>query len=212
MSLSESEHESDEETNDPFNESLEPIFKKELNRSISIVLQNEKRDNGSIHTIDNIDEECDSDLEKSHESLQNDDSKNSTYATGEDEDDSSKQVDENNASKEKFDDGLKSDTNVTYHNDGLNDKCDENKKSEYDNVIHSNKCDDCFVNNANVTYDNIRTSNVCNDSLKHDANNTYGSETTYDKNNESLKGDKRDDDVIQLKNESIKSKPEIRYP
>lgn len=244
MSLSDSDHESEEETDDPLNQSLEPVFKKELNKSISIVLQNEKRDNGSVHTIDNIDEECDSDLEKSNETVHNDGSKTSTYATGEDEDEPSKKEDLMNDDSGKFDDSMKSDTNVTYHNDRLNDKYDENTKTDdFDNVIHSNKCDECFENNANVTYDNAITSNQCGDGFKTESKMTYENfissnkcndslkintnmtneqfissnkcddslKNGANKCNESLKNDLRDDeDVIQFKNESIKSKPELR--
>ncbi|XP_022828048.1 kinesin-like protein KIF20B isoform X1 [Spodoptera litura] len=183
MSLSESEQdESDEETNDPFNESLEPIFKKELNRSISIVLQNEKRDNGSIHTIDNIDEECDSDLEESHETLQNDvDSKNSTYPAGEDEESSNKEITTDNLEESKA-----NKSNVTYHDDKGDLKVNDEE------LITSNQCQDV------------------DDGLKDDVNMTYGSETTYDKENESLT-DPRIEDEIQFKNESIKSiKAELR--
>ncbi|XP_050563185.1 kinesin-like protein KIF20B isoform X1 [Spodoptera frugiperda] len=177
MSLSESEQdESDEETNDPFNESLEPIFKKEINRSISIVLQNEKRDNGSIHTIDNIDEECDSDLEESHETLQNDDdSKNSTYPAGEDEEISKREITTDNLEESKA-----TESNVTYHDDKSDVKVNEE-------LITSNKCQDV------------------DDSLKNDVNMTYGSETTFDKENESLTDQRMDDDEIQFKNESIRS-------
>ncbi|KAJ8723532.1 hypothetical protein PYW08_003444 [Mythimna loreyi] len=189
MSLTDSEHESDEEPDDPLNQSLEPVFKKELNRSISIALQNEKRDNASVHTIDNIDEECDSDLEKSHNTLQNDNSKTSSYATGEDEDeDESIKKNETVNDTEKFDDSVKTDANVTYHNDGLNDNYDESKKTDTcDKVIHSNKCDDCFEKNANVTYDNVGTSNQCDDSLKTNAKITYESFISSNKCDDNLR-------------------------
>nr|XP_049703430.1 kinesin-like protein KIF20B [Helicoverpa armigera] len=181
MSLSDSEHESDGETNDPLNESLEPLFKKDLNRSVSIVVYNDNRDNASVHTIDNIDEENDSDIEKSHETLKNDRSRNSSYATGEDDDDdlnvSVKKIDEVKDSvadvTETFDESVKTETNVTYDNE-LTDKCDESMK-----------------NNSNTTY---------NSELTYDR---YAEDPKTDSRDA--------DDEMQSKNESIKStKHEVR--
>ncbi|KAJ8716450.1 hypothetical protein PYW07_003077 [Mythimna separata] len=210
MSLTDSEHESDEETDDPLNQSLEPVFKKELNRSISIVLQNEKRDNGSIHTIDNIDEECESDLEKSHNTLENDDSKNSSYATGEEEDESIKNVETINGETEKLHDSVQTDKDVTYHDNGLNTTYNESKLIEpSDEVIHSNKCDDCFEKNANVTYDNARTSNQCDDSLKTEAKMTYENFISSNKCDDNLKtnGNETDEQFISSNkcDESLKN-------
>lgn len=69
LDLSDSEHESDEEPGDPLNESMEPILKKELNKSTV-----KPNDTVSIHTIDNIDEENEEVDEKicAHESKVND--------------------------------------------------------------------------------------------------------------------------------------------
>ncbi|XP_063891480.1 kinesin-like protein KIF20B [Helicoverpa armigera] len=181
MSLSDSEHESDGDTNDPLNESLEPLFKKDLNRSVSIVVHSDNRDNASVHTIDNIDEENDSDIEKSHETLKNDRSRNSSYATGEDDDDdlnvSVKKIDEVKDSvadvTEIFDESVKTETNVTYDNE-LTDKCDESMK-----------------NNSNTTY---------NSELTYDR---YAEDPKTDSRDA--------DDEMQSKNESIKStKHEVR--
>ncbi|KAH9631836.1 hypothetical protein HF086_000660 [Spodoptera exigua] len=177
MSLSESEQdESDEETTDPFNESLEPVFKKELNRSISIVLQNEKRDNGSIHTIDNIDEECDSDLEESRETLQNDDSKASSYATGEDEDS------KKGTTSDKLDKS-KATESITYHNDN-------DKNVNVEEVITSNKSEyvnDSLKNDTNMTYGSETTFDKENESLT----DTKMEDDEIQFKNESIKADLR---------------------
>uniref|UniRef100_A0A2A4K751 Kinesin motor domain-containing protein n=1 Tax=Heliothis virescens TaxID=7102 RepID=A0A2A4K751_HELVI len=178
MSLSDSEHDSDGETNDPLNESLEPLFKKELNRSVSIVIQNDNRDNASVHTIDNIDEENDSDIEKSHETLKNDISKNSSYATGEEEDEenvSVKKIDEvkDNVTDitETFDDSVKTETNVTY-----------------DNKV-TNKSDESMKNNGNTTYNSEITYDRYNEDRKSDS--LYADDEMQSKN-ESVKSTKHE--------------------
>ncbi|XP_026736252.1 kinesin-like protein cut7 isoform X2 [Trichoplusia ni] len=176
MSLSDSEQESDEEPSDPFNESLEPVFKKDQNRSILAAHKEKQNDTTSIHTIDNIDEECDSDLEKSHDTLKNY-SKNST---GDDEDDVSKTVDESkvddvkNASitynsevtESKYEDSLKSDSIKDMSTDDANDSA--NNDVQFKNDSKSIKMDlrgTYFVSESKISNDS--------NSLKETARGTY---------------------------------------
>ncbi|PZC86858.1 hypothetical protein B5X24_HaOG201717 [Helicoverpa armigera] len=183
MSLSDSEHESDGETNDPLNESLEPLFKKDLNRSVSIVVHNDNRDNASVHTIDNIDEENDSDIEKSHETLKNDRSRNSSYATGEDDDDSNvsvKKIDEVKDSvadvTETFDESVKTETNVTYDNE-LTDRCDESLKNNSNTTYNSELTYDRYAEDPKTDSrdadDEMQSKNESMKSTKHEVRGTY---------------------------------------
>lgn len=65
INLSESEYESDDETSDPNNESLEPIFKKDLNKSV--LKQNDTISNHTIDNIEEVNEDEDSDDENFQE-------------------------------------------------------------------------------------------------------------------------------------------------
>ncbi|CAH0587139.1 unnamed protein product [Chrysodeixis includens] len=157
MSLSDSDHDSDDEPSDPFNESLEPVFKKDQNRSILAAHKDKQNDTTSIHTIDNIDEECDSELEKSHNTLKNDadDEKNSTYATG-DEDISNKVDDTNIDDNSKIDD-VKNDSVVT--------------DSKYDDSLKSDSIKDMSTDDVNDSVNDVQFNDASN--IKMDMRGTY---------------------------------------
>ncbi|KAM3960081.1 uncharacterized protein ACR2FA_005883 [Aphomia sociella] len=128
MVLSDSEHDSEEEIDDPCNESLEPTFKKEdINRS-RLLIQSLNSQNASNNTTQNI--ECTVDtldnnesvFDKTNETLKDDEhdssdetGKDSTYATG-DERDSVQNLTQqsmNNTETENFEDKvvIKNETN-----------------------------------------------------------------------------------------------------
>ncbi|CAB3254311.1 unnamed protein product [Arctia plantaginis] len=131
MDLSDSERESDEDTGDPLNESLEPVFKKELNKST--VKQN---DTVSIHTIDNIDEENEEvdDEISAHISKVNDDS-NSTVADEDSLNDISNKDSVIN-SVSKCEDNTASDSaNLTYESE-KNDSVFKPNESQMSTIDH----------------------------------------------------------------------------
>ncbi|XP_028167346.1 kinesin-like protein KIF20B [Ostrinia furnacalis] len=145
MLLSDSDHESDEEVDDPCNESLEPTFKKEdINRS-RLLLQN-TFDQNSIHSENSFNnsarsnrtvENEDSVINKSSGTLKEHDSthestKESVYATGED------------------DSGSTNKTNDNMHDSGSNDtrNVSDMKLPVTQNEKHRN------VSEYNQTYDN----------------------------------------------------------
>ncbi|XP_075975488.1 uncharacterized protein LOC142976134 isoform X2 [Anticarsia gemmatalis] len=149
MALSDSDHESDDETSDPFNESLEPIFKKEMNKSVA------KHDNTSVHTIDNI-EEID---ERVNEDNEIQDKTNNTIVSN---DSNSTICDEQNSTITDVSKCESVHKNATYESSGI-----DSANVTYDNEIE--KPNDNFedsLKDENKTYDGIKEENCSKESSK----------------------------------------------
>ncbi|XP_030022878.2 kinesin-like protein KIF20B [Manduca sexta] len=152
MALSDSDHDSDEE-NDIFNESLEPIFKKEnMNKSHS-VHRDDLKQNVSQQIVE---EECDKSIDTLKNDSHNDTTKDSAYAGGDDESDYNKisddlsdsirheksAVDQNNALNEKEGNDSTHEENQDFSLDPINNlvEIDIDGKKD-DNDIHAEKDD-----------------------------------------------------------------------